>query len=194
MQSIKLNDYVSYIQSTLEAIDLQPILNKLPIKILAKQPIYVCGNGGSASIAEHWTCDYYKGIDRDTKLKPNFISLVSNISHITAIANDEGYENIFMNQLLHQNHNEGVLIAISSSGNSKNIIKALTFAKQINMMTIALVGFDGGQVKSQNLADHIIHTEAYNYGVVEDCHSIIMHNLSQNIRVLYQHDSAELKL
>lgn len=144
--------------------------------------IYVCGNGGSASIAEHFSCDHAKGVRGDTKLRPNVVSLASNMATITAIGNDLGYDKIFSKQLEFSNADrEDILIVVSSSGNSPNIIRALEQANDIGMVTIALVGFDGG--KAGQMADVTVHVNSQNYGVVEDCHQIIMHSWAQALRV-----------
>jgi D-sedoheptulose 7-phosphate isomerase/D-glycero-D-manno-heptose 1,7-bisphosphate phosphatase len=114
---------------------------------------------------------------------PQVQSLSSNMSLLTAIANDIGYEKVFSYQL-NMKANEGdVLVVVSSSGNSLNIIDALRCAKLKKLSTIALVGFDGGQ--ALNLADIGLHVKNNNYGVVEDAHQAIMHIMAQAIRLSY---------
>lgn len=146
-------------------------------------PILVCGNGGSAAIVEHMACDHTKGVACDTNLKPFFIPLASNVSMITAIANDIAYDQIFAKQIEWFNGPAAVLV-ISSSGNSPNIINALLTAKQKNYLTMAMVGFDGGKIFKEKLADVIVHSPSNNYGVVEDSHQSIMHIMAQNIRII----------
>jgi len=145
--------------------------------------IFVCGNGGSASIAEHFSCDHSKGVRMDAPfLRPNVVSLASNMATITAIGNDIGYDKIFSKQLEFSNATpDDILIVISSSGNSSNIIRALEQAHQSNLITIALVGFDGGQ--AGKMASTTVHVNSSNYGIVEDCHQIIMHSWAQALRV-----------
>lgn len=144
--------------------------------------IFVCGNGGSASIAEHFSCDHSKGVRSVTKLRPNVVSLASNMATITAIGNDLGYEKIFSKQLEFSNAAKGdVLVVVSSSGNSPNILTALERANDSGMVSIAFVGFDGG--KAAQLADIVLHVNSFNYGVVEDCHQVLMHSLSQALQV-----------
>lgn len=145
--------------------------------------IFVCGNGGSASIAEHFSCDHSKGVRTDTaSLRPNVVSLASNMAVITAIGNDLGYDKIFSKQLEFSNGGAGdILIAVSSSGNSPNIIRAIEQANELQMVTIALVGFDGG-VAGQ-MANVTVHVNSDNYGIVEDCHQIIMHSWAQALRI-----------
>lgn len=145
--------------------------------------IFVCGNGGSASIAEHFSCDHSKGVHMDTKtLRPNIVSLASNMAVITAIGNDIGYSSIFSKQLEFSSaDNDDILVVVSSSGNSPNIINALDVANDRGMVTIALVGFDGGAAGQK--ADIVVHVNSSNYGVVEDCHQIIMHSWAQALRI-----------
>ena len=145
--------------------------------------IFVCGNGGSASIAEHFCCDHSKGVHMDTKtLRPNIVSLASNMAVITAIGNDIGYASIFSKQLEFSSaDNDDILVVVSSSGNSPNIINALDVANDRGMVTIALVGFDGGAAGQK--ADIVVHVNSSNYGIVEDCHQIIMHSWAQALRI-----------
>jgi phosphoheptose isomerase len=142
--------------------------------------LFSCGNGGSASIANHMQCDHLKGVRTTTDLTPRVHSLSTNVELLTAIANDLGYENIFVHQLESQSRPGDVLIAVSSSGASANIVRALTWAREHELRTIAVTGFDGGAAKT--IADVAIHVKSTNYGVVEDMHQAIMHALAQYIR------------
>jgi len=155
-------------------------------------PLLVCGNGGSAAIAEHLTCDHTKGICMDTRLSPFVVSLGSNVSLTSAIANDIGYDEVFAKQIEWYHEPRAGLLVISSSGNSPNILKALKAAKKRNMSTMALVGFDGGAAKE--LAEVAVHVQSNNYGVVEDCHQIIMHAIAQHFRSSFSHSPDKLKL
>jgi D-sedoheptulose 7-phosphate isomerase/D-glycero-D-manno-heptose 1,7-bisphosphate phosphatase len=142
--------------------------------------VFSCGNGGSASIANHLQCDHVKGVRTTTDLTPHVMSLSTNAELLTAIANDMGYENVFVYQLQSQSGPGDVLIAVSSSGRSPNIVRALTWARDQGLRTIALTGFDGGAAKS--VAEVAIHVDCINYGVIEDLHQAIMHALAQYIR------------
>lgn len=142
--------------------------------------VYSCGNGGSAAIANHLQCDHLKGVRTTTDLVPRVVSLSANVELLTAIANDMAYEDVFTYQLQSQAGPGDVLIAISSSGRSRNIVRALTWARDNGLSTIALTGFDGGD--AGKVADVTIHVEGTNYGIVEDLHQGIMHALAQYIR------------
>jgi phosphoheptose isomerase len=142
--------------------------------------IFSCGNGGSASIANHMQCDHVKGIRTATDLSPRVFSLSTNVELLTAIANDTSYENIFAYQLQSQSKQGDVVLAVSSSGRSPNIVQALTWAREQDLRTIAITGFDGGPARS--IAEINIHVDCTNYGIVEDLHQAIMHALAQYIR------------
>lgn len=142
--------------------------------------VFACGNGGSASIANHLQCDHVKGIRTKTDLTPRVASLSTNVELLSAIANDLGYENVFEYQLQSQARPGDVLVAISSSGKSPNIVRALTWARENGLRTIALTGFSGGTARTA--AEVAIHVDSTNYGIVEDLHQAIMHALAQYIR------------
>ena len=140
--------------------------------------IFSAGNGGSSSIAEHLECDFQKGCNRPGKNNLLTRCLTSNTSLLTAIANDIAYDSVFSYQLeLAEAKRNEVLILISSSGNSPNIVKALKFAKYEGMVVIGLTGFDGGFLRKN--CDISLHVPFHNYGVVEDCHQALMHILAQ---------------
>jgi len=142
--------------------------------------VFSCGNGGSASVANHMQCDHVKGVRTATDLTPRVLSLSTNVELLTAVANDMGYENVFVYQLQSQSRPGDVLVAVSSSGRSPNIVRALTWARDNGLRTIAVTGFDGGP--SRTVAEVCIHVGCTNYGVIEDLHQAIMHALAQYIR------------
>lgn len=142
--------------------------------------LYACGNGGSASISNHLACDHSKGVQTDTGLRPKVVSLSTNMEMVTAIANDIGYDEIFAYQLKTLAEAGDVLLTISSSGDSENIVRAAQWAKDNGLGVIAFTGFDGG--RSGRLADVNLHVAGDNYGVIEDTHQSLMHILAQFIR------------
>jgi phosphoheptose isomerase len=142
--------------------------------------MFSCGNGGSASIANHMQCDHVKGIRTATDLSPHVLSLSTNVELLTAIANDTGYENVFVHQLQAQSKPGDVLIAVSSSGRSPNIVRALSWARDSGLRTVAVTGFDGGAARE--MAEVSVHVDCTNYGIVEDLHQAVMHALAQYIR------------
>jgi phosphoheptose isomerase len=142
--------------------------------------MFSCGNGGSASVANHMQCDHVKGIRNGTGLAPQVLSLSTNVELLTAIANDIGYHAVFAYQLQSQSAPGDVLIAVSSSGRSRNIVDALTWARDHGLRTIAITGFDGGAARTA--AEVAIHVDSTNYGIIEDLHQAVMHALAQFIR------------
>ena len=144
--------------------------------------VYVCGNGGSAAISNHLVCDHLKGIKATTAVSPRVTSLSSNIEIITAIANDIDYNDIFVFQLESLAQRGDLLITISASGDSENIVRALDWASANGLASISMTGFDGG--RSAKLADVNLHVGGDNYGVIEDVHQSIMHILAQYVRLI----------
>lgn len=142
--------------------------------------VYACGNGGSAAISNHLLCDHAKCIRTDTRLMPRVVSLATNIEVITAIANDIAYDDIFVYQLENLARSGDVLITISASGDSENVVRAASWACDHGLRTIAMTGFTGGRTGS--LAEVHLHVEGDNYGVIEDVHQSLMHILAQYIR------------
>jgi phosphoheptose isomerase len=142
--------------------------------------IYACGNGGSAAISNHLLCDFLKGIQSGTDFRPSVVSLSANIEVISAIANDISYDDVFLYQLRTLADPGDVLVTISSSGNSENILRAVDWANSHGVSTIAMTGFGGG--RSAERAGAVLHVGASNYGVVEDVHQMLMHSLAQYLR------------
>jgi D-sedoheptulose 7-phosphate isomerase len=137
--------------------------------------IYIVGNGGSAATASHMQNDLGVGLKRRGILNLNIVSLCDNLSVITALANDVGYENIFHSQLKDKITKDDLLIAISCSGNSENIIKAAEYAKKNGAVVLGMTGFDGGKLKKMSDISYHIQTEKEEYGLVEDLHMILDH-------------------
>jgi phosphoheptose isomerase len=173
-------DELSRAAKTIESAALDRAANLLAEAYVLGRRAFSCGNGGSASIANHMQCDHVKGVRTTTDLTPRVQSLSTNVELLTAIANDLGYESVFAYQLQSQSEPGDVLIAVSSSGRSPNIVQALTWARDHGLRTIAITGFDGGV--SRRVAEVSIHVECTNYGVIEDLHQAIMHALAQYVR------------
>ena len=135
--------------------------------------LYVAGNGGSAELSNHLACDFMKiGIKT--------ISLVSNNSLITMIANDYGYETIFEYQLRVLLKPDDMVLLISSSGNSSNVVKAAIIAKEKGVPVLSLTGFSGGKLKEVSFINH--HVDINDYGLVECMHANFFHELTNKMR------------
>ena len=135
--------------------------------------VYVFGNGGSASTASHMANDFNKGISEYTDKKFRICCLNDNVPTVLAIANDIGYEDIFSFQLRNKVKPGDLVIGISGSGNSQNVINALTYAKEQGAKIIGWVGFDGGGVSK--ITDLTFHVPVGNMQLVEDMHLILNH-------------------
>lgn len=142
--------------------------------------VYSCGNGGSAAIANHLVCDHCKAVQTDTGLHPRIYSLSATIEIMTAISNDLSYDEVFVYQLRSLAKPGDALITISSSGDSENIVRAATWARENGLPVISMTGFSGG--RSAEIADVDLHVSADNYGVIEDVHQALMHILAQHVR------------
>lgn len=175
-----IEDFFEEINQNIRKIAWQEIAKAIKILYSAYEnngKVYLIGNGGSAAIASHFANDLNKtilGHKGDKKVKRfQALSLADNIPILTAWANDVGYEAIFSEQLKNFAQDKDVLIAISSSGMSPNIIKAVETAKNIHLSVIGLVGFDGGKLLS--LADAKIHIPSQKYAVIESAHEAVCH-------------------
>lgn len=142
--------------------------------------IFIMGNGGSASTASHWACDINKGCCQDENPKRfRVICLNDNIATMLAYANDMSYEDVFVEQLKNFFEAGDLVIAISGSGNSKNVLKAVTYANDMGGITVGLCGFSGGRLG--NLAQIPLHIRANDMQQVEDLHLVIAHMSMQRI-------------
>lgn len=141
--------------------------------------IYIAGNGGSAAIASHWVNDLGKATKCGGRKPLRVMSLSDNVSWLTALANDEGYERIFSGQLENFAKPGDVLIVISSSGNSMNLVRAVELAKSRGLSTIGLLGFSGGTLKNMVDAHILLETDKGAYGLVEPAHEMLCHLITK---------------
>lgn len=138
--------------------------------------VYTMGNGGSAATASHFVCDFAKGLSEETGGKKFcFECLCDNTSIVMAIANDISYDEVFRFQLEKRLKPEDLIIAISGSGNSKNVIKAVEYAKEIGTPVVGVTGYKGG--KLLELADYRMHVVIEDIQIVEDLHMMFDHML-----------------
>jgi phosphoheptose isomerase len=187
-----LTTYMERLRTSSDSLDLNEAISI--IEVLTKnindgKTIFTCGNGGSASIAEHFVCDLVKGTSTDSTVSPNAIPLLIT-PLLTAIANDISYEQIFAFQLSKFARKGDILLCVSSSGNSPNVIKAIEMANTMEVTSISFVGFDGG--KAKEISDFCLHIPGNNYGICEDAHHILMHVISQYIRLTSVDDKSKL--
>lgn len=173
--------YVARLSALLERLDCDAVAHVIDAFLDARargNTIFFLGNGGSAATAAHFANDLGFCSSPEGHIPFRALALTTNTAFITCLANDIGYENVFMWQLRNLMKPGDVVVGISASGNSPNAVKALEYAKNNGGIPVALVGFDGGAMKQ--IAGHVVHveTEKGDYGPVEDVHMVLDHLIS----------------
>lgn len=173
-----LTDYKNKIDNLYNQIDINKLndaVSELITAIVNKKTIWFCGNGGSAALASHMHVDFGYFVRYFSKIRPKVRALTDCYPIISAIANDNNYEHIFTEQMQDNFAKGDVIICISASGNSKNVINAAKYANELNGTSIGFIGFSGGDLL--NSVDIPIYTKnpKGDYGPIEDLHSILMH-------------------
>ena len=153
--------------------DVNIVMNVLERARLNEKHIFICGNGGSAATASHYCCDFNKGVSENQQKKYNLECLSDNVPTMMAVANDIGYEEIFRFPLRNKMKSGDILIGISGSGNSQNVVNAFEYAKEVGGIVIAIVGYAGGRMKE--MADYNIHVDIHDMQISEDLHMILDH-------------------
>jgi len=170
--------YIESLKDLLDKVDasiVEQIVEQIDTCVTNKSRFYVIGNGGSSATVSHMANDLGVGLKRRDIISLDIVSLGDNSPVVTAVANDIGYDNIFYMQLKDIMKPEDVILAISCSGNSPNIVKAIEYAKEVGSTVIGVSGFDGGKLKE--ISDIKFHVDAPKgeYGLVEDIHMILDH-------------------
>jgi len=181
---VSLENYLDQIIHLFQSVkpqEIQSLVDALSDAYEDEQFVFIVGNGGSGANASHLCEDLGKGtlsdFERQRRLK--VLSLTDNTSYMTAWANDEGYERVFVEQLKNLAEPGALLIAISGSGNSANVVKAVEYANVHGMKTFALVGYDGGTLKT--IAHGCVHVRSDNMGAVEAVHGVVLHYLVETL-------------
>ncbi|MGD0771359.1 MAG: SIS domain-containing protein [Candidatus Solibacter sp.] len=168
--------YKTDLLQAIDTIDLEKVGQAIDILIQARQEgrrVFVCGNGGSASTASHFACDMVKGASFQRDKRFRIMALTDSLPTITAYANDVGYDRVFVEQLKNFAEPGDVVLAISGSGNSPNVLRAVEYANSIGCRTIALSGRDGGKLGP--MAQLNIQASHPHMGRIEDVHTIVTH-------------------
>ncbi|WP_028550028.1 D-sedoheptulose-7-phosphate isomerase [Paenibacillus sp. UNC451MF] len=171
-----IQTYIEHEINTLRRLDINAIndaMNLIMKTYEAENTIYIFGNGGSSTTASHYQNDFNKGISEYVEKKFNFQCLNDNIATMMAIANDIGFEEVFRFQLRGRIKPGDIVMAISGSGNSRNVINAVEFAKEHGNKIIGLTGYDGGKLKQ--LSDISLHVPIDSMQITEDIHLILDH-------------------
>lgn len=169
--------YLDYLREVLLSLDVEAIGSFIGVLLEARERgarIFFVGNGGSASTASHFANDLAMGC-RSWEKPFRAVSITDNVCILTAISNDYGYDEIFVRQLQTQMERGDIVVGISASGNSPNVVKAIEYAKANGAFTVGLTGFDGGQLKTEAHLNLHIPTNKGEYGPAEDGHIIIDH-------------------
>ena len=178
----QINGYFNKLKSTLDHLDRKEIEQFINVLNKAREngnQIFIMGNGGSASTASHFCCDFNKGTcyGFDDKKRFKFICLNDNIPTMMAYSNDISYDDVFVEQLKNFLQPNDVVIGISGSGNSKNVIKAIEYANANRALTMGLTGYSGGKLRE--LAKYTVNANINDMQVSEDIHMILCHMIMQ---------------
>ena len=170
------SSYAEKLQDVLAVSDWSNVLDLSNVLFVARERrkrVFICGNGGSAANANHLANDFIYAIARSTGAGMDAVSLCSNSAVLSCLANDVGYEEVFSEQLAVSAQPGDVLIVLSGSGNSRNVVRAIEMAKELSMTTASVVGFDGGKCKE--LADIPIHFSVNDMQISEDLQLVVGH-------------------
>ena len=189
----EVNAYFDNVISTIEKLPftmIERIVNVLLQAYEASRTIYLFGNGGSAALASHFACDLSKGAANGSGKRFQVLAFTDNVPLITAWANDARYEDIFAEQLINFVRPNDIAFAISGSGNSPNVLKALEVAREASAFTIGLTGFQGGEMKG--LCDLCLIVPSDNMQIIEDLHLSVTHAVFRALRmsICSQNDAA----
>ncbi len=179
----RIENYISHLQGVLERLtlpDVKASIDAIMEAYYADKQIFVIGNGGSASTASHIACDLGKGTSVPGKPRFRVISLTDNVATMTAWSNDVSYEDVFIEQLKNLVNPGDLVLGISASGNSENVIRAMRYASEIGCKTVGWSGFGGGTLAE--ICDINVVVDSNLYGPVEDVHLILNHILHSWIR------------
>ncbi len=175
--------YVKNLKYSLDKLShdrVDRIVNILWAAYLDDKQVFIMGNGGSASTASHFACDLSKGTIVENKKRLRVMSLNDNMALVTALSNDISYEEVFKEQLDNLVNPGDVVIAITASGNSPSILKAVDCASRNSAISVGLIGFEGGKLGP--LVDERIVVDSTDYGCIEDTHLILVHMISQCLK------------
>ena len=174
----RIQKYISHLQDVLNHLNIEDVRKSIDVIMDGynnDKQIFVIGNGGSASTASHIACDLGKGTSIPSKPRFKVISLTDNVATMTAWSNDVSYDDVFLEQLKNLVNSGDVVIGISASGNSENVIRAMQYAVDIGCTTVGWSGFGGG--KLADLCEVNVVVNSNQYGPVEDVHLILNHIL-----------------
>src|SRR5512139_1991137 len=183
-------NYITLLQQTIDQLPKEKIARVIDLLHSARfsgRQVFIMGNGGSASTASHFVCDLSKNTRREGWPRYKVIGLSDNMAVFSAYANDDGYENVFCEQLANLLLPDDIVIAISASGNSRNVVNAIQYAKEQNAFTIGFTGFDGGILGS--MVDINLHINSNIIEHVEDLHLVLEHMIIKSLKERVQSEA-----
>ncbi len=178
MTNLQVNTYLEDLKETIDGLNRDEILNFANILESARQrgsKVFIFGNGGSGSTATHFACDINKGASMGKTKRHRIIALTDNIPTMLAYGNDLSFDDIFVEQLKNFIEPGDVVVGISGSGNSKNILKAIEFANNMQNTTIGITGYNGGKLRE--VATYCVNANKNDMQISEDIHMILVHVL-----------------
>ena len=179
----RIEKYITHLQDVINKLNLEDVRKSIDVIMEAyhaNKQIFVIGNGGSASTASHLACDLGKGTSVEGKKRFRVISLTDNVATMTAWSNDVSYEDVFVEQLKNLVNADDVVLGISASGNSENVILAMEYAVNTGCRTVGWSGIGGGRLAK--ICDVNVVVDSNEYGPVEDVHLVLNHILHAWIR------------
>lgn len=183
--------YLDHLRDVLERIDVAAVDRVIETLLAARaedRAVFVLGNGGSAATAAHLVNDFAGSTPASGRFR--IVSLADNAALLSAVANDYGYENVFVRQLEGVLRPRDVVIAISASGSSRNVVRAVAHANSVGAITIGLTGFDGGELRRLVQIDLHVPTHHGEYGPSEDAHLALAHVITNYLRLSARRASA----
>lgn len=177
------DNYSTQLKETTDQIDREQIIALYDLLDEARRNgkhVFVLGNGGSAAAASHWVCDFGKGINTETSKRMKIFAPSDNSSIFSAYGNDNAYDQTFVEQLKNLLEKDDLVISLSVSGNSGNLVESHKYAKEVGAKTVCIVGDKNGKLIDMSDLSMVIKSE--NYGIVEDIHIILEHAISQYMR------------
>lgn len=176
MTDLLVNDYIGQLKDTLDNLDRKEIVQFANILENARRngnKVFIFGNGGSGSTATHFACDINKGASLGKEKRHRIIALTDNIPTLLAYSNDLSFDDVFVEQLKNFIEPGDIVVAISGSGNSKNIIKAIEYANELKNVTVGITGFGGGKLRE--ISTYSINANKNDMQISEDIHMILVH-------------------
>lgn len=179
--------YFDKLKQTVDLVSVEELNVLMNVLLEAKEAghtVFIMGNGGSSATASHYVCDFNKGISLNQDKKFKFICLNDNVPSIMAYANDLSFDDIFIGQLKNLFQKGDIVLGISGSGNSRNVLKAIDYANQNGGVTVGLTGYNGGQLKE--MVQYSVHVPVDDMQITEDLHMVLDHCM---MKILCNHNT-----